>query len=324
MAHRCSTSLDELTMSFSRPTTLAPFQPSFSGHETFALRGTWLKKAYDLLLCTPDLFAREDSFVLLGVGKNMAQSIRYWGRVCGMFARTKDGHVPTPLGHALLADDGWDPFLVTPAARWLLHWQLVARPDTAFTFYFLFNLLRRREFTTEQLADAIQAYIAEFDWSKPSSATLGRDIDCLLHCYIRPSGRDIVSVSEDAFACPLADLDLIQPLATLGAFRTRSGPQPDLPDALVVYALRQFLRQQGRVTYAFQDLVFRPGAPGRVFQLDEDSLLARLERLEDLTHGHMAYSDSAGVRQVSWPKSLDAGDDLVLLADGFAQEMNND
>ena len=66
-------------------------QPSFSGHETFALRGAWLKKAYDLLVRTPDLFTREDSFVLLGVGKNMAQSIRHWGRVCGVFARTSEG-----------------------------------------------------------------------------------------------------------------------------------------------------------------------------------------------------------------------------------------
>lgn len=29
---------------------------TFSGHETFALRSTWLKKAFDVLLDTPDLF----------------------------------------------------------------------------------------------------------------------------------------------------------------------------------------------------------------------------------------------------------------------------
>lgn len=100
---------------------------TFSGHETFTLRSNWLKKAYDLLRERPDLFSLEDSFVHLGVGKNMAQSIRFWGRVCGVFEREKDGRCyrATWLGRALLDDDrGWDPFLVTPTSHWLLHWQI--------------------------------------------------------------------------------------------------------------------------------------------------------------------------------------------------------
>ena len=40
----------------------------------------------------------------LGVGKNMAQSIRFWGRVCGVFERAEGGaeHRATSLGRALL------------------------------------------------------------------------------------------------------------------------------------------------------------------------------------------------------------------------------
>src|SRR5438046_3049971 len=122
---------------------LLPPNPTFSGHETFALRSNWLKKAYDILKYTPDLFYRDDAFVLLGVGKNMAQSISFWGRVCGVFKRSKtgDGHDITPLGRALLDDEGWDPFLVTPASRWLLHWQIAARPEAAFTWFYTLNLL---------------------------------------------------------------------------------------------------------------------------------------------------------------------------------------
>jgi hypothetical protein len=90
--------------------TTMPFigpAPTFSGHETFALRSTWLKKAYDLLLDNPRLFYDEDAFVQLGVGKNMAQSIRFWGRVCGVFERVgnQEQHVATPLGHVLLSAD---------------------------------------------------------------------------------------------------------------------------------------------------------------------------------------------------------------------------
>lgn len=116
--------------------------PTFSGHETFALRSNWLKKAYDILQYTPDLFYCEDAFVRLGVGKNMAQSIRFWGRVCGVFERAPagEGHAITPFGRALLDDQGWDPFLVTPASHWLLHWQVAARPEAAFTWFYTFTV----------------------------------------------------------------------------------------------------------------------------------------------------------------------------------------
>ncbi len=38
------------------PAALLPQNPTFSGHETFALRSNWLKKAYDILRYTPDLY----------------------------------------------------------------------------------------------------------------------------------------------------------------------------------------------------------------------------------------------------------------------------
>jgi len=105
----------------STPATTAAL--TFSGHETFVLRSNWLKKAYDLLHERSDLFALEDAFVRLGVGKNMAQSIRFWGRVCNVFERQENGEGfrATASGRALLDDAGWDPFLVTPTSRWLLH-----------------------------------------------------------------------------------------------------------------------------------------------------------------------------------------------------------
>src|SRR5262245_39977562 len=100
--------------------SLNPALLTFSGHETFVLRSNWLKKAYDLLQEHPDLFLLEDAFVRLGVGKNMAQSIRFWGRACNIFERLErgTGHQATELGRRLFEDaGGWDPFLVTPTSR---------------------------------------------------------------------------------------------------------------------------------------------------------------------------------------------------------------
>jgi hypothetical protein len=305
--------------------TLLTTPPSFSGHETFALRSNWLKKAYDILRYTPDLFYQEDAFVKLGVGKNMAQSIRFWGRVCGVFTRseTGEGHDITPLGHALLNDHGWDPFLVTPASHWLLHWQIAARPDAAFTFHYTFNWLKGGEFSPSLLAGQLRSLAAEHEWRVPSDATIGRDIECMLNCYCRPSARQLATAAEDLLFCPLIDLNLIQPLPGQNAdriYRLVSGQQVDLPDALVAFAIYEMMRLYKRQTMSFSELAYAPCSPGRVFRMDEDALIARLQRLYDVTDGRAYFSDQAGVRQVAWADLDDAAFANELLTQAFASE----
>jgi hypothetical protein len=56
---------------------------SFSGHETFVFRYTWLKKAVDAVRVDPRVFGQDNAIVTLGVGKNMVRSIRHWGLATG-------------------------------------------------------------------------------------------------------------------------------------------------------------------------------------------------------------------------------------------------
>jgi hypothetical protein len=303
--------------------TINPASLTFSGHETFVLRSNWLKKAYDLLQEHPDLFFLEDAFVRLGVGKNMAQSIRFWGRACNIFERLESGagHQASWLGDALFSDtNGWDPFLVTPTSRWLLHWQIASRPEAAFTFYYTFNLLRRGEFTALQLAQQIVQTVAQLGGKVPSPATISRDIDCMLRCYVRPDTAQLGPAAEDALLCPLYELDLIQPLPGQPAYRLVSGARPDLPDQLVAFAALQQARGLGRATVAFNELAYGERSPGRLFRLDEDALLSRLLRFEMATQGQAVYSETGGIRQIAWRALEDETLDRALLADAFAQE----
>ena len=302
---------------------LNPNALTFSGHETFVLRSNWLKKAYDLLQEHPNLFFLEDAFVRLGVGKNMAQSIRFWGRACNVFERLEGntGHRATWLGNAIFDDThGWDPFLVTPTSSWLLHWQIVARPEAAFTWYFVFNLLRRGEFTAPQLAQQILQTVAQLGGKPPSPATIGRDVDCMLRCYVRPDSALLGQAAEDALLCPLHELDLIQTLPGLSAYHAITGAHPDLPDQLVAFAALQQARALGRATLAFNELAYGERSPGRVFRLDEDALLSCLLRFETVTRRRAAYSETGGIRQIAWRAPEDVSLDRALLEDAFAQE----
>lgn len=302
-----------------------PITPTmtFSGHETFVLRGSWLKKAYDQLRHDPALFGREDAFVRLGVGKNMAASIRFWGRACAVFERAEEPGAfrPTWLGDALFDDEaGWDPFLITPAARWLLHWQIVARPEAAFTWFYTFNLLRRGEIVAAQLGQQIVEHVSRLGARPPSDATIGRDVDCMLRCYVRPDLAQPGLVVEDALLCPLHDLGLLQQVPGQSSYRLVVGAHPELPDQLVAYAALQQARALRRVMLSFNDLAYGERSPGRVFRLDEDALLARLLRLEEATGGRATYGEQGGIRQLLWRASEEPSLDKALLAAAFAQE----
>ena len=88
-------------------TTPYLINPSFSGHQTFPFRYTWLKKGVDAVIDDPTIFSSEYASVTLGVGKNMVDSIRHWCRVAGLI--TTDGHqhggfIPTTLGDTIFND----------------------------------------------------------------------------------------------------------------------------------------------------------------------------------------------------------------------------
>ena len=51
-------------------------------------------------------------------------------------------------------------------------------------------------------------------------------------------------------------------------------------------------------TLTFANIAYSEKSPGRTFQLDEDTLVEYLDRLENLTDGAFRYDETAGVKQV--------------------------
>ena len=90
----------------------------FSGHESFHCRSLWLKKGYDHLKSGYDF--KDEAPILLGVGKNMVSSIRYWVKSFGLV--DTDNERLKPIADKIFSEDGWDPFLEDEGTLWLLHY----------------------------------------------------------------------------------------------------------------------------------------------------------------------------------------------------------
>ena len=213
---------------------------SFSGHETFPFRYTWLKKAVDAVGADPYAFQAEDAMVKLGVGKNMVSSIRHWGLVTGILEEAPGRRgsrnrplAPTDLGKSLFLDGGWDPFMEDPGTLWLLHWQLVSRREGATTWWWVFNQYSGTIFTRAAIQEALETLGAQSGWTRVTSASLKRDIDVFIRTYAPQHRRN--ALLEDTLDCPLVELGVIHasrqqqtltlvPGAITSRCRTRSSP----------------------------------------------------------------------------------------------------
>ena len=289
----------------------------FAGHETFPLRLLWLKKAYDAVKggAPSGTFQEQSAIARFGVGRNMAVSMRYWGLATAFLEEEERVIRPTKLGDAILADNGYDPFLERAATVWLAHWGVASSPEWTTTAYFAFNVLSAIEFDTGNLIDELLALVKARGW-RATPNTLKRDVEVFLRSYVRRGGI----AGDDAAEPLLAELGLIREARVGGWHEFVRGPKPTLPDGIFAYALAEFWEAKGGSTaISAEQICYSPGSPGRVFKLDEDSVVTRLMEIDEVTSGAWRWTDTAGLRQI---QRLDDVDPMRLIARAYGRTSN--
>ena len=107
--------------------------------------------------------------------------------------------------------------------------------------------------------DAIDA--STFDAPHPSS--IAKDMTAFVRTYTEsPSGR---GKFDDQFGCPLRDLSLVTSAG--GRYRFATDPAPDVPGAIVLAAILDYLALSGSAarTVSLARLATEPGSPGRAY-----------------------------------------------------------
>lgn len=264
----------------------------------------WLKKAFDQASADGRVpkaaFIDESAIASFGVGKNMVSSIRHWAIACDVLrdsGENLDAFEISPIASEILRNGGLDPYAENPATAWYAHWQLAGKGNRATTWQWLFNHVTAPTFTRQELEAPLAEYARKLDPNKRiSSSTLSRDLETCLRSY---APRFAGGTPED-FAEPLlGELGLLQEVHK-GQYAFRRGPKASLHDGLFAYALLDFWGRSAKdiSSMAFETIAYGEGSPGRVFKLDEDSMAERLMALADLTGGFLAWTDTAGLRQV--------------------------
>lgn len=282
--------------------------PIFARHETFHPRYGWFRKAYATAATDGGGFSADDAPVIIGVGKNMVRSIKFWGQAAKVITADPDAKnkratdmVPTKFGQALFGSGGWDPYMEDPGSVWLLHWMLLAPPSQLPVWWLVFNELHAVNFDDALLEEAVGGLIeAAGEWSAPHPSALAKDVSALLRTYAPAAGTARANLA-DVLDCPMRELGLISRSAATGKYRLVFGTSPTLPDPIVVAAVLDYVArcQMGGKTMTLAHLATEPGSPGRAFRLDEPDLHDRLERV---SYGCSSLELLAptGAHQLAW------------------------
>lgn len=297
---------------------------SFSGHESFPFRHTWLTKGVTACERNPAIFRNEGAMVELGVGKNMVQSIRHWCLAAGLVEedsarKNNRGNFlrPTELGRRLfIGENAWDRYLEDAGTLWLVHWLLTTNQNRATTWCFAFNYFHQPDFSRRALLRSIESLASRIPSVRYSESTIQRDIDVFIRTYVG-SHAVASAATEDTLECPLSELGLIYEQEQGDLYAFMRGPKDSLPQAVLLYALQEYAdRHPNQRSFTFDEIAYSPLSPGRVFKLDESSLAERLEVIFAATGGAWQYSETAGYKQVAMARRIDSILELDLYYNG--------
>jgi hypothetical protein len=267
---------------------------TFSGHESFQCRHLWLKKGYDYLN-RGKLFSDEDAVSLLGVGKNMVSSIRFWMK--GFNLLSNDDKL-TDFAHSLLSDDGYDPYLEDEASLWLLHYFLVKK-GFASTYSIVFNELRREkiEFSKENFIAFLRRKSETERSLVINEKTLNEDFSVFSKMYLRTDAQS--RDKEDSFTGLLTELDLVK-CYNKGKneyYIIENSERNEIPDEIILFAILD--NEEFDASINLNSIEMNLNSVGSVFAMNRTGLLSKIENITQKCD-FIIFNDHAGVKELQF------------------------
>lgn len=229
----------------------------------------------------------------------MVRSIRHWCLATQMLEEGKSRLLSaSDVARAIFNE--FDPYLEDIGTLWIIHWRLASNKEKATTWYLAFSGWNQPEFTKDELALFVSERLEDNSITHVAESSIRRDVDCFIRTYV-PARTTHTLLLEDTLDCPLTELQLISELADRKTYRFNRGNHPTLPDELLAYMIADYWNQpayEERETLSFEDVMYRPGSPGRLLRLDEGAMVSRLERMDEATQDAFHFSASTGLRQL--------------------------
>lgn len=277
---------------------LNPGKTSFGRNETFNLKYSWLNKGLKEFNQNNSIFSESNAPLVLGVGKNMVNSIKYWLGAYQIIDFSATKPFVSDFGKSL---NQYDPYLEDLSSLWLLHWKLCTNPDVATIYYWFFNHFKKTRFTKVELLNDLEQWLDDQGCKKASAATLDRDAQVLLKTFS-------VSVEkpkniEEIIENPFNALNLLAKNndGTYSAvFENRQDLNYKVLGLCIIEVFHKnisndFLDSQSvRTQMPVYEFLSEPPSISRVFKISESCFFQLLEELVSKFPNIFGYTETAG------------------------------
>jgi hypothetical protein len=268
------------------------------GHESFIIREGWLIKGMRAVHDDSRLFFVNSGADALGVGTNMAKSIRYWMRASNLTRESmKDGVVLSGLGKTIFEND---PYLEDIFSLWIIHTNIVCNFKLATSWNVFFNRIDVTTFRRDELISMMTDHLISIigDSNLPERSI--RD-DCAAILQMYSDGRDSGNDPEDKKRSPFSALGLLHEIDN--STYEKSQPAIDQIDPLVIlYMIGDALEREKAIP--IDNIATAENMPGKVLTLNRVAINDYLDRLQN--KGYIIVNRTAGL-DVVYPDRLLTG-----------------
>lgn len=260
------------------------------GHESFILREGWLTKGLMAVAEDPRVFFQNSGADALGVGTNMAKSIRYWLKTAQLTTENqKEGVNLTLLGRTILEND---PYLEDIFSLWVIHSNIARNFELATSWNIFFNRIDVSSFKRDELILMMSnELLIETGEDKLPERSIRGDCAAILRMY--SNERDMADDPEEKKHSPFSSLGLLREVEQDHFERTQP-PLDQLDPLLLLYNISRILTSEKSLS--IDRIVSGYNMPGKILGLNRVAINDFLDSLQ--RDGYIIVNRTAGLDMV--------------------------
>lgn len=263
----------------------------FKKNESFYIRDGWFEKALNTIAnSSENVFSKNNGSRMLGIGTNMAKSLKYWLQASGIINVSSTKTELSDFGEVVFK---YDRYFESDFTWFLIHYNLCANKYDCPVFYHYFNSNIKKAKKND--IALFLANIFKDEETVVKEEYIDDDLSVFLKSYIN---EEVISNPEDNYMCPLSNLKLIKKID--GSYEKEKPSYIKLSSFLVYYCIS---KMSDFKPFNIEDSIYEEKSPCFIFNLDKNTYLQYLDELQ--RDGLLTINKTAGLNTVYFEKKIE-------------------
>lgn len=262
----------------------------FKKNESFYIRDGWFEKALNTIEnSSENVFSKSNGSRLLGIGTNMAKSLKYWLQASNVITSSATKTELSDFGKIIFEHDR---YFESDFTWYLIHYNFCTNKYDCPIFYHFFNS-NIKKMKKNDIINYLDNKFKE-EGSIVKEDYIDDDLSVFLKAYIN---EEIITNPEDNYICPLSNLKLLKRIG--GSIEKEKPSYNKLSPYLIYYCISTLYKFK---PFKIEDSISEEKSPCFIFNLDKNTYLQYLDELQ--RNGLLIINKTAGLNTVYFEKKI--------------------